>query len=61
MSSALNVLQTSHAFGDVLIVSKAAEVTKVRISSKYQTLFFCILFQLELLNRAQVIGFISFF
>ncbi|XP_078161999.1 calcineurin B subunit-like protein isoform X1 [Carex rostrata] len=35
MSSALNVLQTSHAFGDVLIVSKAAEVTKQADCSNY--------------------------
>jgi hypothetical protein len=35
MASALNVLQTSHAYGDVMLVSKASEVTKVR-TSEYQ-------------------------
>ncbi|KAJ4776558.1 Lysophospholipid acyltransferase LPEAT2 [Rhynchospora pubera] len=35
MASALNVLQTSYAYGDVMIVSKAAEVTKQADCSNY--------------------------
>jgi hypothetical protein len=34
MASALNVLQTSHAYGDVMLVSRAAEVTTVRTSEQ---------------------------
>lgn len=55
MASALNVLQTSHAYSDVMIVSRAAEVTKVRTSSKYQTLSLCYFVSAHTLNQTHLI------